>query len=472
MLNKRRKILFVLSGCSLLLFFHLKDYEYNTIYKQNVKDNVHEIMQRVQNIWSLEHENDTEIRRPPLQETTTPLPTTTQFFSLGTLVQEQSNAPTKGSEVVFPSTTNCSKDQNLKATSKKGPFVPTLYGYPCRRWQDSSPQNRLWPVVLPPSRGSVLEEAYVRFSDSKVLDLMDVQMSVQRRRVEHLTNTCLAHPELFVRQHLTLVWGSNRTRPIVYCPIYKAASTTWFVYFLRLAHVNDNNPILALYNETEREKKKYMPRFGGGHRRVFEEFRAPNASWEKHKVFRKALRFIVVRHPFARILSAYRDKIQRSDPRPFMAYFKDLQRSIIAKYRPVNATEASATPTFPEFIEYLIDSTANLTTARDWTVNVVCWTPYWVQCGVCSSDYQVVIKLETMAEDEQFLAHVADLKEIQKVHEWRNLKKFAVSSVDLVPEYYKKITKRQIYLLHERYKLDFQLFDYTIDEYLDYALER
>lgn len=177
MLNKRRKILFVLSGCSLLLFFHLKDYEYNTIYKQNVKDNVHEIMQRVQNIWSLEHENDTEIRRPPLQETTTPLPTTTQFFSLGTLVQEQSNAPAKGSEVVFPSTTNCSKDQNLKTASKKGPFVPTLYGYPCRRWQDSSPQNRLWPVVLPPSRGSVLEEAYVRFSDSKVILLCCVSSS-------------------------------------------------------------------------------------------------------------------------------------------------------------------------------------------------------------------------------------------------------------------------------------------------------
>lgn len=43
-------------------------------------------------------------------------------------------------------------------------------------------------------------------------------------------------------------------------PSPQAASTTWFVYFLRLAHVNDDNPILALYNETEREKKKYMVR--------------------------------------------------------------------------------------------------------------------------------------------------------------------------------------------------------------------
>ncbi|XP_027233440.1 carbohydrate sulfotransferase 10 isoform X1 [Penaeus vannamei] len=471
MLNKRRKILLLLCGCSLLLsFYHLRDYEYDKLYEQNVKDNVQELVQRVQKIWILEHEDDSPSTRTPLPETTTLSDATTQRFPVDP-GRGKANFTGDKSEVAFPSTTNCSKDQNPKSTRKKGPFVPTLYGYPCRKWQASSPRNRLWPAVLPPSKGSVLEEAYVRFSDSKVLDLVDVQMGVQRRRLQHLTSTCLAHPQLAVRQHLTLVWGSNRSPPIVYCPIYKAASTTWFVYFLRLAHVNDDNPILALYNETEREKKKYMPRFGGGHRRVFEEFRAPNATWEKHKVFRKALRFIVVRHPFARLLSAYRDKVQRSDPRPFMAYFKDLQRAIIAKYRPVNSTENSATPTFPEFIEYLIDSTANLTTAQDWTVNVVCWTPYWVQCGVCSSDYQVVLKLETMAEDEQFLAHVANLKEIQEVHEWRNLKKFAVSSVDLVPEYYKQITKRQMYLLYERYKLDFHLFDYAIDDYLEYAMK-
>ncbi|CAL4168498.1 unnamed protein product [Meganyctiphanes norvegica] len=51
---------------------------------------------------------------------------------------------------------------------------------------------------------------------------------------------------------------------------------------------------------------------------------------------------------------------------------------------------------------------------------VVCWMPFWVQCGACSHDYQVVIKLETMQDDEQFLFHIGSLKELQNIHEWRN----------------------------------------------------
>lgn len=99
---------------------------------------------------------------------------------------------------------------------------------------------------------------------------------------------------------------------------------------------------------------------------------------------------------------------------------------------------------------------------------VVCWMPYWVQCGVCSSDYQVVIKLETMDIDVQFLAEVAHLQEIQNVHEWRNQNKNNTSS-NVFPEYFGKLTEKQILLLHQRYKLDFDLFGYSINDYLNVA---
>lgn len=72
----------------------------------------------------------------------------------------------------------------------------------------------------------------------------------------------------------------------------------------------------------------------------------------------------------SRLLSSFRDKMERPKPRPFMTYFQDLQRAIVAKYRPSNSTVTSATPTFSEFVDYVIESTANLTTARDWTLNV------------------------------------------------------------------------------------------------------
>lgn len=45
----------------------------------------------------------------------------------------------------------------------------------------------------------------------------------------------------------------------------------------------------------------------------------------------------------------------------------------------------------------------------------VCWKPYWVTCRICSMDYQLVLKLETMQEDEHFLITLAGLTELKQV---------------------------------------------------------
>lgn len=70
--------------------------------------------------------------------------------------------------------------------------------------------------------------------------------------------------------------------------------------------------------------------------------------------------------------------------------------------------------------------------------------------------------------DVQFLAEVAHLKEIQNVHEWRNQRNNYTSS-SVFPEYFSELTKNQILLLYQRYKLDFELFGYSIEDYLNFA---
>lgn len=372
--------------------------------------------------------------------------------------------------VTFPSATNCSRKQyNSQIKKHKGVSNPTRDLYPCRLWREVNLQDPRWPPLLTPSNGSILKSLPVQHHDSQIQSLISEQMEVQKERVARLTKTCLSHPEIAIRQYTNLVWDTSRTPPVIYCPIYKVASTTWMVYFLRLAHVNDHNTALDKYKWKSKDRKKYMPRFGGGHRRVFQEYKAPKTIKEKNEVFRKSLRFIVVRHPFARLLSAYRDKIETPKPKPFVPYFLDLQRAIILKYRLANSNITTSSPTFSEFVNYVIESTANLKTAKQWFEEVVCWAPYWVQCGVCASDYQLVIKLETMTADEQFLAQVASMKEIENVHEWRNLKKNQSSSTAVLPDYYKNLSKRQILLLYDRFKLDFDLFGYSVNEYLKYA---
>ncbi|XP_045130164.1 carbohydrate sulfotransferase 10-like [Portunus trituberculatus] len=370
--------------------------------------------------------------------------------SVPSMTLDEVVTPRKDIEVVFPSITNCSIQDYQRQVMRKH-YNSRAFLYACKKWQQPNP-GVPWPMVVPPSNGSVLRSLPVRHQNPEVERLLQEQAAVQAERVRLLTDTCLHHPELATRWYFRVVWDTSRTPPLVYCPVYKVASTTWSVYFLRLAHTNI--------------KKK---RIGDLHTLMSDKYPPPKTNKERHALFPKSLRFITVRHPFTRLLSAYRDKIDNVKPKPFQPYFLDLQRAIIQKYRAPHSNNTEPTPTFPEFVQYVIDATENFTTAKDWAEHVVCWTPYWVQCAVCSSDYQVVIKLETMYTDVQFLAEVAQLKEIQNVKEWFNKNKSHGSSPSVIPDYFEQLTKKQINLLYQRYKLDFDLFGYSIEEYLSYG---
>ncbi|CAL4059371.1 unnamed protein product [Meganyctiphanes norvegica] len=344
-----------------------------------------------------------------------------------------------------------------------------LHAYPCKKYHKVNRRKKDWPIAIEPSRGRLLNNVDVNKFDKKIQALVSAQLQVQNERTARLADTCEENSEYIKREHTHLVWGLRWDPPIIYCPIFKAASTTWTANFLRLAHVNENHTVInSLTNvtEEEREKMRYSADFGGGHLRVVKEYPIPKESLKK-KIMKKSISFLVVRHPFTRFLSAYRDKIERHDSAPYRPYFNHLGQYIIHKYRPRDALITQTTPTFSEFVDYVIDFTKNLTTVEDWETEVVCWMPFWVQCKVCTNDYQVVIKLETMDVDEQFLAQIAGLKEIQNVHQWFNSKE--KTSSDVVPEYFSTLTKKQVQKLYSVYKMDFDMFGYDIEEFMKYA---
>ena len=62
--------------------------------------------------------------------------------------------------------------------------------------------------------------------------------------------------------------------------------------------------------------------------------------------------------------------MQKMQPLPRFHNFRELQKEIIAKYRPKDSEDDSPYPSFPEFIQHVIDSTENLTTAKEWNENV------------------------------------------------------------------------------------------------------
>lgn len=113
-------------------------------------------------------------------------------------------------------------------------------------------------------------------------------------------------------------------------------------------------------------------------------------------------RLIVVRHPFERLLSAYRNKLE--DNRPSAKYFQArIGRYIIKKYRtnPSNfSLNTGSDVTFREFIQYLISEA--LASTNDEDINEH-WRPIYKMCLPCTIDYNFIVKYEHLIEDAEML---------------------------------------------------------------------
>ncbi|KAK7086210.1 hypothetical protein SK128_014256 [Halocaridina rubra] len=105
-------------------------------------------------------------------------------------------------------------------------------------------------------------------------------------------------------------------------------------------------------------------------------------------------KIILVRDPFARIVSAYLDKIA-------MKRFKKICRFIIGKYRQEGSEKAQSPPTFEEFVRFLVDhtpSTDNIWAKRNHRSDRH-WFHYYANCAPCDIHYDVVATMESVHND-------------------------------------------------------------------------
>ncbi|XP_061587220.1 carbohydrate sulfotransferase 12-like isoform X3 [Cololabis saira] len=174
-------------------------------------------------------------------------------------------------------------------------------------------------------------------------------------------------------------------------------------------------------------------------------------------------KFLFVRDPFVRLISAYRDKFGKKDQYFYGLFARDILRLYGNETNPPKtANEALASglrPSFHNFIQYLLDPKTERNEPFE---------PHWRQmhrlCHPCLIQYDFVGHQETLQEDAQ------ELLEILKLH---NDIKFPPSYVnmtspDSVMNWFRTVPledRRRLYKLYER---DFQLFGYRRpDELLD-----
>ncbi|XP_017863415.1 PREDICTED: carbohydrate sulfotransferase 11 isoform X1 [Drosophila arizonae] len=239
----------------------------------------------------------------------------------------------------------------------------------------------------------------------------------------------------------------NKKYHIIWCNVFKAASSSWMFNFNVLAGYTPNYLLKTKKILLNLARERY-PRV------TLQELReAQNDSTT----------FIIARNPFERLLSAYRDKIVFALP---YSFHDKLGRSIVRTYRkkPKLISRAGNTkyPSFPEFVHWLLDQ---IKRGNYIDMHFVSATSF---CTPCLIRFDMILKFESLAEDQLYLIEKTGLQRVI-APVWRNMGKGGRKTQELQQQFYSQLTKQEMLELYNYYQYDFDLFDYDIKEYLKYA---
>ena len=175
---------------------------------------------------------------------------------------------------------------------------------------------------------------------------------------------------------------------------------------------------------------------------------------EVGSVLKKYYKFVFVRHPFTRILSAFRNKINPGDTYYRRTYGAQILRlfrksaSSIAKSRGVGVT-------FPEFVQYIIYLHKYKQRFDEH------WAPYHTLTFPCQIKYDFIGKLENQIEDsEQVLRYGFHMDSSNVKFPTETAKHKTGSSAKSAEKAFNDIPQEHMKQLREVYKLDFMLYDY------------
>ena len=232
----------------------------------------------------------------------------------------------------------------------------------------------------------------------------------------------------------------------IYCYVPKVACTNW----KRVFQVFDGKATDPL--ATGKKQKVHFLKYN-----TFDKLSLDDISWRQNVYYS----FLFVRHPFERVLSAYRNKFK--DPYNTQ-YQKRYGAKVLRMFR-ANLTEAEykagKNVTFPEFVQYIIKTHK---TYGYYGLNEH-WNSMQDLCHPCSIKYDFIGKMDSLVQDSETV-----LQEIG----WDDRVKFPVKAKDkykkdlsaLVKDYYAQIPKQLMDELYAIYKDDFDAFGYSTEGYL------
>lgn len=185
-------------------------------------------------------------------------------------------------------------------------------------------------------------------------------------------------------------------------------------------------------------------------------------------------KLLVVRHPFQRLVSSYRDRIEDNSKYTAQAWLYVRQIFYLSRPQLFRSTVSTGNalqriflpnrklktiPSFREFLEWLLDQPPD----RD----DVHWARYYNHCAVCNVNYSFVLKLDDYNIQQvnyvlsklQLDRYEISLPELQRTRD-------GVTNFNVTCKYFGSLTNDIVLRLYERYRVDFEMYNYRVDEYL------
>ncbi|XP_063790701.1 carbohydrate sulfotransferase 12 [Pseudophryne corroboree] len=248
---------------------------------------------------------------------------------------------------------------------------------------------------------------------------------------------------------------------IIYCYVPKVACTNWKRVMIVLSEslldrkgVPYQDP-LQIPREDVHNTSSHL---------TFNKFWRRYGKFSRHMMkikLKKYTKFIFVRDPFVRLISAFRSKFELENE----DFYRSFAIPILTRYSnrtnvPPSAGEAlssGAKPSFSQFIQYLLD--ARTEEQKPFNEH---WRQVYRLCHPCQIDYDFVGKLETLDEDTSLLLRQLNLDSLfQFPPSYRNR---TASSWE--EDWFSKIPLEWRQKLYKLFEPDFVLFGYPKPENL------
>ncbi|CAF1062849.1 unnamed protein product [Adineta ricciae] len=232
-----------------------------------------------------------------------------------------------------------------------------------------------------------------------------------------------------------------------------------FLHLLRFSSVNSTSPTVFL-NPHRLNLKDILPHLNFNYTNSSSDILSPSFT-----------RVLFVRHPFERLVSAYKERIAtlEKDRIQQEPYYDALRKIICYRFSNKNRTQRSnpkpyscqsVIPSFEHFVQYILNGIDDPSTIIRMDAH---WQPYTIICQVCNIRYNFIGKYESFNDDFTLLLKRLNVSDWNKQHHLG-------ASDNRTAEYrrmYSSLPDQLICGLVRLYKNDLLLFNYQIEDYVN-----